>query len=77
MSLSADVELNPGPIHFPCENCSLDVSDFDPAVERDECGHWFHIQCQSIDQGTYDDWVASDHSFSLICSKCDRPNFSI
>ena len=57
-------------------HAALEVSDSDPAVECDECGHWFHIQCQSIDQGTYDDWVASDHSFSWICSKCDRPNFS-
>ena len=77
LSLS-DVELNLGHVAVPCENCALEVSDQDPAVEYDKCGHWFHIQCQSIDQDTYGDWVAADHSFSWTCSNYDHPfqNFS-
>ena len=37
---------------------------------------WFHIQCQAIGQEAYDDLVATDQSFSWICSNCDHPNFS-
>ena len=76
LSLSADVELNPGPVDFPCGSCAQEVTDYDPAAECDECGQRFHIQCQSFDQGTYDDWIAADHSFFWTCSNCDQPNFS-
>lgn len=76
LSLSADTELNPGPIDFPCGNCALEVLETDPAIECNECGQWFHIQCQFIEHSTYDDLVASDHSVSWICSNCDCPNFS-
>lgn len=76
ISMSADVELNPGPADFPCGNCAIEVHDDDAAMECDECGLWFHIQCQAIGQDTYDDLVATDQSFSWICSNCDHPNFS-
>ena len=74
--MSADVELNPGPMEFPCGNCAIEVLDVDSALECDECGMWFHIQCQAIGQEAYDDLVATDQSFSWICSNCDHPNFS-
>lgn len=74
--LSADFALNPGPIDYPCGNCALEVLETDPAIECDEWGQWFHIQCRSIEHSTNDDLVASDHSFSWICSNCDCLNFS-
>ena len=76
LSLSANVELNPGHVDFPHGNCALEVLDLDPAVECDECGDWFHIPCQCTDQDTYADWVAAEYSFSLTCSNCDHPNLS-
>ena len=72
-----DVELNSGSIHFPCGYCAVDVSDLDPAVERDECGHWYYIQSQSIGLGTYDDWAATDLSFSWTCSKYPIKTFRV
>ena len=76
ISLSADIETNPGPIDYSCGNCALEVCDTDPAVECDECGQWFHIQCQSFGRDTYDDWVNTDRSFSWVCSICDSQNYS-
>ena len=77
ISLSADIETNPGPTDYPCGNCALEVCDTDPAINCDECGQWFHIYCQSIGQDTYDDLVNTDRSFSWVCSNCDGSNFSI
>ena len=76
ISMSADVETNPGHTDFPCGYCAIEVHDDDAALECDVCGLWFHIQCQAIGQDTYDDLVAADQSFSWICSNCDNPNFS-
>ena len=74
--MSADVKFNLGPTEFLCGNCAIEVLYTDAALECDECGLWFHIQCQAIDQETYDDLVATDQSFLWICSNCDYPNFS-
>ena len=76
ISLSADIETNPGPIDFPCGTCALEVCDTDPAISCDGCGQWFHIYCQSFGKDMYDDLVNTDRSFSWICSNCDGLNFS-
>lgn len=38
--------------------------------------HVYHVQCQSIGQDIYDNWVKTDRSFSWVCSKCENLNFS-
>ena len=70
--MSSDVELNPGPVDFPCGNCALEVNESDSAINCDECGQWFHIQCQSIWQDAYEDLVATDRSLSRGCSNLDQ-----
>ena len=72
----ADVELNPGPTELPRSNRAIEILDTDAALEFNECGMWFHIQCHAIGQAAYDDLVATDQSFSWIYSNCDHPNFS-
>ena len=82
--MSADVELNSGPTVFPCSNCAIEILDTDAALECDECGMWFHIQCQSIGQEAYDDLVATDQSFlhgfaqtvttQTFLTPCTRPS---
>ena len=63
ISVSADVELKPGPADFSCGNCAIEVLDTDAALECEECGLWFPIQCQAISQETYDDLIATDQYF--------------
>ena len=43
ISMSADVELNPGPADYPCGNCAIEDLDNDADIVCDECGLWFHI----------------------------------
>ena len=62
---------------FPCGYCAIEVLDADSALECDACRMWFHVQCQAIGPEAYDDLVATDQSFSWICSNCDHSNFSI
>ena len=61
---------------FLCGNCALEVNESDSAINCDECGQWFHIQCLSIGKDTYEDLVATDRSFSWVCSNCDCTNYS-
>ena len=76
ISLSSDIEANPGPTDYPCGPCAVEVQNNDPALEFDDFGQWLHIQCESIGQNTYDDWVNTDRSFSWVCSGCGNANYS-
>lgn len=75
LSVSSDVESNPGP-DYPCGNCGAEVTDSDPAVECDSCGMWFHIQCHGLDPSWYQQIVENDSSFAWTCSVCDNLNHS-
>ena len=77
VSLSADVDLNPGPADHPFGSCAIEILDDDAATVCDECGLWFHIQGQAISNDTYDNLVATGQPFSWICSNCDHPDFSV
>ena len=77
LSLSADVEQNPGPVDYPCGTCGTDVLDSDPAILCDSCNTWFHIQCESITQSYYSDLVKCNQSFTWYCTNCDTTNFSV
>ena len=74
ISLSADVEQNPGP-DYPCGCCGSEVLDTDMAIECDNCCNWFHISCQGIGDNTYHS-LTLESSFSWICSICSELNFS-
>ena len=54
VTISTDIELNPGPVSFPCGSCSHEILDNDPAISCDECQQWFHIYCQDISLDSYE-----------------------
>ena len=74
LTVSSDVETNPGP-DYPCGCCGHEVSDDDQAIDCDSCHTWFHIQCQGIGDDTYKN-LLNETSFSLNCITCDHINFS-
>jgi len=77
LSLSADIELNPGPEpSYPCGSCGIDVLDSDQALECDECQTWHHIACQGVGDNTYNHLLNLDVSFSWMCTHCDSINIS-
>ena len=51
--LSGDIDLNPGPIKFPCGICQKAVRDGMRAVCCDECDVWYHVKCYSISTAVY------------------------
>ena len=67
--LSGDIELNPGPIKFPCGICQNAVRDGMRAVCCDECDVWYHVKCYSISPAVYKSFVSNlDTSISVIHS---------
>ena len=53
-----------------CDNtCGWDT----PAVACDDCGKWYHIQCQGISSKLYS---KMDSGFAWSCLRCGLPNFS-
>ena len=45
--LSGDVQLNPGPIRYPCgvEACGKPVKSNQKGIQCDGCFSWFHTKC--------------------------------
>ena len=75
VTLSSEIELNPGP-SFPRGSCGIEVLDDDDAVSCDNCDHWYHIQCQNISIATYETLQAGDVSFTWMCMRCEAQNYS-
>ena len=75
VTLSSEIELNPGP-SFPCGSCGKEVLDDDAAVSCDNCDNWFHIQCQDISLATYGNLQANELSFAWVCLNCEAHSYS-
>ena len=66
-----DIELNPGPIKFPCGVCEKSVRSSQRGILCGSCNTWFHIQCQRISVALYNQ-LGTD-SFPWTCGKCTLP----
>lgn len=75
LSVSTDIELNPGPA-YPCSSCGIEVLDENLAISCDSCEQWFHIQCQDVSLAYYETQIACGVSFAWTCLKCDEQNYS-
>ena len=75
LTLSADIELNPGP-DFPCGTCNSNVLDEDLAIQCDTCNFWFHISCEGFSRDEYFKLDSSNQSFTWLCTTCESTNFS-
>ena len=72
---SGDVHRNPGPRPagspiFPCGTCQRSVKN------RDECNHWYHINCVGISPSTYHSLIHQDQSAHWFCEHCGIPNYT-
>ena len=56
ISQSTNVEVNPGPVvsQYPCGHCNLEVTWSQKGIYCEECGIWYHTDCQGIGDRTYD-----------------------
>ena len=51
--LCGDVELNPGPLRYPCGICTKSVRCNQRGILCDSCDKWFHASCERISLKTY------------------------
>lgn len=74
--LSGDIEVNPGPIKFPCQNCAKPVKSNQKAIQCDFCDIWVHLKCTRLTTEEYRILENSDETY--FCEVCiDRlPNFT-
>ena len=70
LTISGDIELNQGPVKFPCGQCSRPVAKHHRGVYCDERKNWFHIGCINI---TGDEYIRlSSSRESWVCNGCYR-----
>ena len=76
LTLSLNVELNPGPtFKYPCGACSRPCKKNQLAICCDYCDLWYHKKCLDMNSKVYE--ALENHcSYSWICCQCGLPNFS-
>ena len=76
ISLSGDIETNPGPRtpKYPCGMCNKAVKANQPAICCDSCDQWIHTSCSGVSNDSYE--LMKSSSFVWICLKCGIPQFS-
>ena len=77
--LAGDIEINPGPVKFPCKMCHKPVVVNHRAVmcDRAECQQWVHIKCGGIiTPEEYEELKNSSPSKKAVwfCSVCENLN---
>lgn len=69
-----DINLNPGPVKYPCGVCEKAVASNHRAINCDECESRLHIKCIALSGKDYEKLQGTN--FAWICYKCSCPNFS-
>ena len=72
--LYGDVEVNPGPIQYPCGICGCSVRSNQKGVQCDLCDCWFHAKCESISCNIYS-YLTVNESCCWLCTRCALPQF--
>ena len=67
--LSGDIEMNPGPVKYPCTVCTKVVRSDQRAISCDECDRWTHASCCGIGKDQYSH-LSSMGDFQWICPSC-------
>ena len=64
-----DVELNPGPVRYPCSMCYRPVRVNQRALQCDECACWCHCACCGVDINAYKKFQNAE-MFNWTCPGC-------
>lgn len=76
---SNDIHQNPGPNEstiYPCGTCDKPVTWDHRAITCDTCDQWFHIDCQDVHSGTYNELIDCT-GVRWDCIICGNPNYSL
>lgn len=66
--LAGDIEVNPGPVRYPCTVCSKAVRKNQRGICCDRCESWSHARCCQIDVGEYERLGKSNEEW--FCPSC-------
>ena len=74
--LSGDIQLNPGPIKYPCgaPDCGKPVKSNQKGIQCDSCLLWYHTKCIYMSDDEYYTLGTSDMAW--YCYKCCLPPFT-
>ncbi len=67
--LAGDVEVNPGPIRYPCTVCSKSVKSNQRGILCDRCELWTHARCCQTDATEYERLGTNDGE-DWLCPLC-------
>ena len=67
---SGDVEINPGPIKYPCGECSAPVKSNQYGIQCDVCTNWLHTIYIGLSDDQYAELQQSTDPWS--CRNCLR-----
>ena len=73
LTLSSDIELNPGPVRFPCGRCGRAVQSNLRGICFDQCDRWFHIGCANVSCDEYTRLSNSSDNWVCTCTLCLIP----
>ena len=70
--LSGDVNLNRGPVKYPCFLRNKGCRSNQNAIQCDDCDNWYHVKCIGMKNCEYSDLV-SDPMICIMCI-CSLPS---
>lgn len=73
--IGGQVELNPGPVKYPCGICTKAVKTGQRGVAFDKCDIWYHTSCMFMTTPEY--IHLANTSTVWICSASNTPHSSI
>ena len=71
--LEGDVELNPGPVRFPCTICKKPVKKNQRGLCCDACNLWSHACCSRVSKKEYEK-LSADCESDWFCPVCVLAN---
>ena len=72
--LSGDIQVQLGPVKFPCGICARPVASNHRVLQCDRCDYWCHIKCVDIPPSQYNKLIGS--AVNWICPPCGTIQFS-
>ena len=69
LTLADDVELNPGPVRYPCTVCSRAVASHHRGIQCDRCDLWAHAVCCGVSAVEYGK-LGMDEAGEWFCPSC-------
>ena len=75
--LSGDIEINPGPVRYPCTSCKKSVTKNQKGTSCNCCGLWSHKKCENLTDQQYKLLLNTPkNEYYYICNSCQIKNIN-